>query len=102
MGSMTDDGFILSYETHRFLEDGRFIGLGLLLLGQAHIVMTAPGADSSQGYAEAWQYETVGAAVAAFERWDPMSECEPEGWVRHIPSYRRRPGGDPAREHVRR
>ena len=32
--------------------------------------------------------------------WD--GNGEPEGWYRHVPSGRRRPGGDPAKEHTPR
>ena len=33
------------------------------------------------------------------DKWDGTGE--PEGWMRHPSSGRRRPGGDPAQEHVR-
>lgn len=48
---------------------------------------------------ECWTYPSVAAAVAAlnaWEGWDP-----PDGWIRHKPSNRRRPDGDPAREYIR-
>ena len=40
------------------------------------------------------------AAVAALLRFDPDEEAEPDGWVRHIPTFRRRPQGDKTREYV--
>jgi hypothetical protein len=36
--------------------------------------------------------------VRALHEWD--GEDDPDGWVRHLNSARRRPGGDPAREYV--
>ena len=42
------------------------------------------------------------AVVIAFLTWNPATETEPSGWVRHPPSGRRRfPDGDPATEEVR-
>jgi hypothetical protein len=44
------------------------------------------------------RYDLVPTAVNAARRWD--GEGEPEGWVRHPVSGRRRPGGDPGQEYV--
>src|SRR5205085_1646492 len=41
------------------------------------------------------------AAIAAMKAWDPDKDPEPDGWVRHVPSFRRRPGGDKSKEYVR-
>lgn len=35
--------------------------------------------------------------MAAMQAWDGS---EPEGWIRHLASGRRRPGGDPAQEYI--
>lgn len=47
---------------------------------------------------EVFTYESVVKAWAAVLNWD--GKGEPQGWVRHQPSNRRRSGGDPAREYV--
>ena len=39
-------------------------------------------------------------AVAALKEWDGVGE--PKGWMRHPASGRRRPGGDPEQEYVRK
>ena len=48
---------------------------------------------------ERWRYEDGPAARAALEAWDGTGE--PQGWYRHVPSGRHRPGGDAEREEVR-
>jgi len=40
------------------------------------------------------------AAVAAFHAWNPETQEEPEGWIRHVQTGRRRPGGDASKEYV--
>jgi hypothetical protein len=39
-------------------------------------------------------------AVAAAQLWDPLAQKEPEGWMRHPQSGRRRPGGNAALEYI--
>lgn len=40
--------------------------------------------------------------LAEFELWKSRNfEGEPEGWIRHQPSNRRRTNGDPATEYIR-
>lgn len=51
------------------------------------------------GYDEAYDFQDIFDAVRQFNEWD--GEGEPEGWYRHRPTNRRRPGGDPEREEVR-
>jgi hypothetical protein len=57
-------------------------------------------ADDDFGYEEEWMYADLATAYSAFSAWDPLEEPEPERWTRHMPSCRRRPDGDPAREYV--
>lgn len=45
-----------------------------------------------------WRYETVQEAIAAMNQWDGVGE--PEGWLRHPSSGRRRMNGDPMREYI--
>jgi hypothetical protein len=39
-------------------------------------------------------------AVAALENWDYPNQSEPDGWMRHPDSGRRRPNGDPTKEYI--
>lgn len=51
---------------------------------------------------ERYTYTTSAEAFMAFVRWT-QQECEgePDGWIRHQPSNRRREGGDPNKETIR-
>ena len=51
------------------------------------------------GYDDRYCYQTEALARAALEAWDGRSEPQ-GGWHRHPSTGRRRPGGDPAKEHV--
>lgn len=61
------------------------------------IVIGSPG---SQTVDDAWCFHDPGSAILAAISWDPESEREPQGWHRHPPSGRRRPGGDPEQEYI--
>jgi hypothetical protein len=50
------------------------------------------------GYDDCWDYPYPAAAITAMERWD--GQGEPEGWLRHPASGRRRPDGTPSTEYV--
>lgn len=54
--------------------------------------------DNENSYEDRWCYENLPKALEAFERWDGVGE--PEGWHRHPLTGRRRPEGDPAKEHI--
>lgn len=56
-----------------------------------------------QGYSyeDRWCYHGLGTAIAAATVWAlTEGQGEPDGWHRHPTSGRRRPDGDPAREHI--
>lgn len=55
-------------------------------------------ADDPLYYEDVWDFLSLDAAVAALLSWDGTGE--PIGWHRHPRTGRRRPDGDPAREHV--
>lgn len=57
------------------------------------------GHERSQCFFSNYCYHEIPAAWWAAIAWD--GEGEPEGWIRHLESGRRRPDGDPAREYVR-
>lgn len=81
---------------NRTLPDGRLLALQPLLFGDFRLhVIASPQASRSQSV---YDFADAGAAAVALGLWDGRGD--PEGWVRHKPSNRRRPDGDPAREHV--
>jgi hypothetical protein len=45
------------------------------------------------GYDDSWCYDTLDKAIAAKGAWDSEVQKEPDGWMRHINTPRRRPGG---------
>lgn len=91
-----EDPYYLNVYLVRLLDDGREI-----------VVMpwSGPGGQLSIGrrtgyWDDTWNYTRADDAVYAAEIWD--GNGEPEGWYRHPATGRRRPGGDPAQEFVRR
>ena len=58
------------------------------------------GADALLSYDDRWCYHDQPAAIAAARAWLAGDDPEPSGWHRHPATGRRRPGGDPAREHI--
>ena len=63
---------------------------------RARLVKDVPGGFRS------YLFESQEVAVAAFTSMIQAGTDEPEGWVRALPSDRRRPGGDASKEYVRR
>jgi hypothetical protein len=61
-----------------------------------------PGDPDPESFDRGYEYETFGEALLALILYD--GEGDPlNGWTRAFPPYyRRRPGGDPAHEEVRR
>jgi hypothetical protein len=57
--------------------------------------------DDRSGHEDRWCYATDLDAVVALALW-LTRDCqgEPEGWIRHPGSGRRRPGGDATKEHI--
>ena len=76
------------------LPDGRY--LTVQPLGSVARLTLSRAGDWS-GWAQAWDFRTTAHAIWAAQCWD--GEGDPlDGWERHLPSNRFRPGGDPARE----
>lgn len=63
--------------------------------GRAQLTYGEYGAIVHEG---AWDYDTPERALQAMDEWDGI-RGEPEGWVRHPPSKRRQPDGDPTRQY---
>jgi hypothetical protein len=77
-------------------------GRGAWIYPMLHTFRIAVGAVEGGGYDDCWCYKDLLNAYTAFCDWNPATEPEPQGWVRHPPSGRRRfPDGDPATEEVR-
>lgn len=82
----------------RDLGDGRAVWIYPML----YTFKIAIGPVDSPGYSDHWCYKDLKSVVSAFALWEPSTEPEPGGWVRHPPTGRRRfPDGDPATEEVR-
>ncbi len=86
---------IAPFFLERQLPDGRTKCLMRLLDGW-RLGVTPPHDNSA--YTDLWDYPSGYEAWEAFEAFD--GTAEPEGWVRHKPSNRRRPGGDSSKEYV--
>ncbi len=81
----------------RTLPDGRVLDVTPLLFGFAQLGISRDA--RVDWYQDVWHYDTPEKAIDAARRW--TGEGEPSGWMRHPPTGRRRPGGDPAKEYVR-
>lgn len=81
------------YPYVRPFDDGRSAVLTPMLFGKWRLLLIVDG-----GVADGWCYDDLPAALRGLEGWD--GEDEPDGWMRHPMSGRRRPGGDPKAEYV--
>lgn len=69
-----------------------------MTFGKARLCLCAPDAYAS--IVDAWCYPTHKQAIEAAQAWD--GEGDPlDGWTRNPASGRRRPDGDPDKEHRR-
>jgi hypothetical protein len=77
--------------------DGTLIGvlMTITLAGQIWV-------GDRWNVAERYSYPTIDAAITAYDEWCGRDGAgEPDGWIRHQPSNRRREDGDPNRETIR-
>lgn len=79
----------------RRLDDRRYVSVMPLIYTQAIIWGYVGDLDC---YEDRWCYHTAEAAILAASAWDGTGE--PEGWHRHPRTGRRRPDGDPTKEHI--
>lgn len=86
-----ENGFI----ARKDLPDGRYTTLTPQIFTTK---LTISRAGDEYGWYEAYEYDDPGKAAASFEAWE--GNGEPDGWIRAVPSMRRRPDGDPSKEHV--
>lgn len=80
-----------------FPEPGKEAAVVRLIFGGR---ITVGDMDDDDCWREGYDYETFGMALSAILEWCSNRFPEPVMWVRHIPSYRRRPGGDARKEYV--
>ena len=90
----------LGYLNPDFLEVGERVVWIRAQLTSADIC-AAPIERLAKGIEEFWSYETFRDAWTALYNWNPETEAEPAGWLRHKPSNRRRADGDASREEIR-
>lgn len=85
-----------------------FVEVLPLLFDRYAIVMTPKIVDGV--YWDRWDYYGREATFKAVEEWDVPDDfvftggvpvSEPEGWIRHLPTGRRRKNGDPSTEEIR-
>ena len=63
------------------------------------IYVLAVGPSDGQTLRDLWFYKDYESALTAFREWDTEKDPEPNGWVQHPETRRRRyPDGDPASE----
>ena len=97
------DPFILTFAVDSIDDKGRFYIIRPTIFS-AEII----NADINQTY-ETWQYKNATEALVYYGLFvedyadsnTPTPE-EPDGWIRHKPSNRRRTNGDPNTEHLRK
>lgn len=63
----------------------------------AHLGYADPDAST---FHDVWEYDSLARAMEAMRAWNPFYQPEPEGWVYHPASGRRRPLGNVAAEYV--
>jgi len=81
--------------------DGGVVFIRGTAAGEAHLCVS-PSTNDNDGISDIYSYPTLRDARLAWLGWDFKNFAgEPEGWVRHQPSNRRRTNGDPATEEVR-
>lgn len=87
------NGYLITMQA----ESGLVASLVATVVGGGQIVIGGP-----EGVTGRYSYADLGDALIAFMRWDTEHRLagEPEGWIRHQPSNRRRVGGDPDQEYV--
>lgn len=79
--------------------DGECWSVEARLLGQGSILRSKT--VEAWGWEEEWMYDKLDDAVLHLIIFDRGRSAEPDGWLRHTPSMRRREDGDPKKETIR-
>lgn len=64
----------------------------------AHVAIKIGRTERRDKVDDIYSYERVDIAIMALHDWEDKDELT--GWIRHQPSNRRRPDGDPAKEYI--
>lgn len=89
--------FPYQFRNLRKLPDGRAVWIGKFIYTYPICI----GRVSDDGnYDDRWCYENFDKAAVALSAWNPMTSSEPEGWIRHPKSGRRRPDANKEKEYV--
>lgn len=84
------------YTVAAYRYDGKIIAV-LIAMYNTQIIV-----GDEFGVNERYSYPTTLKALIAFDAWKEEDfKDEPEGWIRHQPSNRRRQDGDPTKEIIR-
>lgn len=81
----------------RVLDSGMRIQVVPMTFGKARLCI---GPDQALWYDDGWCYDNPVIAIAQAITWDPEKDKEPDFWMRHIKTGRRRPDGDHSKEYV--
>ncbi|MCG7401984.1 MULTISPECIES: hypothetical protein [Caballeronia] len=95
-GDASDEDLIaIGYERpFRLLEDGRIAALQTINPWLVAVVVDV----HAYGHADAYYYRSKQAAKDALDKWSGVGE--PQNWIRHPQSGRRRDNGDAAHEYI--
>jgi len=85
------------------LLDGNVLVTFSPIIGGWRVAIANPRFDkpNTVSWDQAYEFDDYhwADALIAFVEYG-QNDYEPSGWERHIPSERRRPGGDPAKEYI--
>lgn len=86
----------------RVLQGGRIVHVVPLTFGRARLCVVAKNVAEDQvpqmGYVDAFDFASTADALEAMDKLKPNEE--PNGWIRHPASGRRRPEGDASKEFI--
>ena len=92
---------INAYRCGGFMPDGRVCFIRPTLADQWQVCVS-PDLEPDSGISDVYSYWNLTDARKAWVQWDLRNYAgEPEGWIRHQPSDRRRLNGDPTTEEIR-
>ena len=76
------------------------LGRGVWIIRKAYTHAICVGEVCEDCFDDQWCYPTYELAAAALAAWNPSDQVEPQGWIRHPASGRRRPAGDATKEFI--
>lgn len=89
------DGAIMT----RIFPDGTVTGIIGRMFGACDIFRSLNA--TNRMIEEQWTFTSYALAVIQLLSWSPLDRPDPDEWIRHRPSGRRRENGDPATETIR-